>query len=275
MVGGRQAEVLHPPGDERRQQRREPVLEAERHPRIVLTTWSTGRPNAYLGMIQAPLRVEMKTRSATPLRDELGNDVDAAVADPDDHDPLAVQVERLGRIDVVVGVERRAVETPREVGERRVPVVAVADQQRIELVRRTIVGPDQPAAARRAARRARPPSRTRFARAARSGQRTRAGTGGSGCGAGSRDSARPSGSRAKLIAFLDVSMCSDRYADETAVGVAEVPVAADIVAGLKARVRHAPVAQRLAGDEAADTSPDYARAPPVSHPLALLAWPTA
>ena len=36
---------------------------------LVLTIVSTGRPRTYLGITQAPLRVEMKTRSATPLRE--------------------------------------------------------------------------------------------------------------------------------------------------------------------------------------------------------------
>ncbi len=53
-------------------------------------------------------------------------------------------------------------------------------------------------------------------------------------------------------------MCSERYAEELAVGVTEVPVAADVVAGLEARVGDPPVAQRLAGQQPAGPGSDHA-----------------
>ena len=36
---------------------------------LIFTSVSIGRPKKYLGITQAPLRVEMKTFSATPLRE--------------------------------------------------------------------------------------------------------------------------------------------------------------------------------------------------------------
>ena len=138
-------------------------------------------------------------------------------------------------------------------------MVAIADQQRVELVLGAVFGPDQPAAAV-APPRLRDdgleldPIAEREAvcvlaqelvdlcvvrevgialvhREVREADRLLGGV----------DVQRPVGGRAS-------------------VGIAEVPVAADLVAGLEARVRDTPIAQRLAAHEAADAGPNHARA---------------
>jgi hypothetical protein len=68
------------------------------------------------------------------LAGELRGYVNRAVADPADQDPFPRQVQGRLRIDVVVGVDRLAVEGPGEFREARIPVVPVADDQEVELL---------------------------------------------------------------------------------------------------------------------------------------------
>ena len=145
VVGGRQPEVLHPSRHDPRQQPGEPVLEAERQPRHRLDDLIDRAAERVLGNHPGTAAGRDEDSLGDPLSRKLRHDVDAAVADPDHDHALTPQVERLGRIDVVMRVQGRPVEVTGELGQRRIPVVAVADQQRLELVRLAVVGVDQPA----------------------------------------------------------------------------------------------------------------------------------
>jgi hypothetical protein len=82
------------------------------------------------------------------LAAQLGDDVDRAVADPDDQHPLAVEVERRARVDVVVRVDRRAVEVAGELGDRGSQWWPLQTSRRVEGLRRAVLERDQPAAGR-------------------------------------------------------------------------------------------------------------------------------
>ena len=77
---------------------------------IVRTTWSTGRPKTYFGSTHAPLRVERRTRSATPLRDSSETMSTPLLPIPTTTTRLPTKVERIGGVDVVVRVQGLAVE---------------------------------------------------------------------------------------------------------------------------------------------------------------------
>ena len=81
----------------------------------------SGARSMYLGITQAPLRVEMNTRSATPLRDSSETMSTPLLPIPTTTHPLAAEVERVGRIDVVVRMDRVAVELTRELRKRAGP----------------------------------------------------------------------------------------------------------------------------------------------------------
>ena len=69
MVGFGQPEVLHPSGQEPGSTRARRRCRPSGRRGLVLMTVSMGRPRTYFGITQAPLRVEINTRSATPLRE--------------------------------------------------------------------------------------------------------------------------------------------------------------------------------------------------------------
>jgi hypothetical protein len=71
---------------------------------------------------------------------ELARHIGGAVADADDQDPFALQVERLGRVDVVVRVDRVAGELTGEVRVARIPVVPVGHHQSVEAPQPTVLG---------------------------------------------------------------------------------------------------------------------------------------
>jgi hypothetical protein len=66
-----------------------------------------------------------------PTIAELARDVDRAVADADDQNTLAFQVEGLERIDVRVRVNRLSVKPPRELWQLWVPVMPGGDDQMV------------------------------------------------------------------------------------------------------------------------------------------------
>ena len=185
VVGVGETEVLHPPGGEAGQRPRHQPLELQGQPRVDLDQRVERAAEEVLRHHPGAAAGGDEHLLGDALARELRGDVDGAVPDADDQHPLAVEVERVARADVVVGVERLAVEAAGEVGEARVPVVAVADDQEVELLGRAVAERDPPAAAVLAARRARPGSRSGFGRAARTRRRSGAGSPGSGSGAGS------------------------------------------------------------------------------------------
>ena len=198
----------------------------------------------------------MKTFSRDALARELGGDVHGAVADPDHQHALAVHVERVGGAEVVVGVDRLAVEAAREVRVARVPVVAVADDQEVELLRGAVLERDPPAALGLALG-----ALDRGLEADPVAQRERVGVAPQVLldlgvvGVVRVVLAHRHVAEADAVAGgVDVQRLVGRGAP---VGVAEVPVAADVVAGLEARVGQAAVAQRLAGREPADAGSDH------------------
>jgi hypothetical protein len=58
VVGGGEAEVLHAPGEDAREDPAGAALQAERSRGFVLTTWSAGLPKMYFGTTYAPERVD-------------------------------------------------------------------------------------------------------------------------------------------------------------------------------------------------------------------------
>ena len=132
VVGRRQPEVLHAPGEDPRQRAGEPPLDARRQPRVGLDDLVGGLAEDVLRHDPRAGAGRQEDRVGDGLAAELGDDVDGGVADPDDEHALAVEVERSARVDVVVRVDRRTVEGAGEVGVARVPVMAVADEQRVE-----------------------------------------------------------------------------------------------------------------------------------------------
>ncbi len=201
------------------------------------------------------------------LAGELRGDVDAAVADPDDEHALADEVGRLGRGEVVVGVDALAVECARELCEARVPVVPVADDKEVELLALAAVDVDPPPAIgeplgaldRRLEPDAVPqPERLRVAVDVGEDLLVMGVV---------RVFVRPHrhvAERDAVAPRVDVKRAVGRRAP---IRVAEVPVAPDVVRGLEAGVGDAAVGQRLAGAKAADPGPDHAGFRFVGHSL--------
>ena len=156
-----------------------------------------------------------------------------------------------------MGVERLAVEAAREVGIARVPVVSVPDDQEVELLGRAVAEADAPAPAALALG-----VLDRGLEADAVAERE-------GVGVIVEVGANPLvvrvvrvlvthrhvAERDAVAIGVDVKRAVRRGA---AVGIAEVPVPADVVARLEARVGDAPVGESLAGREAADPGADHA-----------------
>ncbi len=218
----------------------------------------------YFGTTHAPERVERKTDVGDGLAAELGDDVHGAVADPDDEHALAVEVERGARVDVVVGVDLRPVEGAGEVGVAWVPVVPVADEQRVEVLAATVLERDLPAAAGSALGAlharveadllaqgegvgvvAQPLEDVRVVRVV-------------GVAIGHREV--PEGDRG--LGDVDVQRPVRRGGP---VGVFEVPVPAHLIRGLEAGVGNPEVRERLARGEPADAGSDHADRRKLAH----------
>ena len=166
------------------------------------------------------------------LARELGDDVDRAVADPDDEHALAAE-DRAGRSGRCSGGSGSSVRrsVPGKLRAGRVPVVAVADEQRVEALRRRC--PDRRRRSRVGVLHRR--CRSGSARAARTRRRTRAASVDLGVvrEVGIALVHREVAERDRALGGVDVQRAVGRRA---AVRVPEVPVAADLVGGLEAGV---------------------------------------
>ena len=78
------------------------------------------------------------------LARQLGDDVDRAVADPHDEHALSMEIQGGTRVDILVGVDLGPVEGSGEVGVARVPMVAITDEQRIEVLLAAVAERDAP-----------------------------------------------------------------------------------------------------------------------------------
>ena len=193
------------------------------------------------------------------LGGQLDGDVGRTVADADDQDAFAGQVQRVLRIDVVVGVDGLAGELAWEVGVSGVPVVAVADDEQIELAGRALLVGDVPPPVG-------PPRGVLHAvveldvlqQAERVGVRVEIGLDVAVVREGRkvlRD--RKVLERQPFLRGVDVQRA---VRAGQAVGVAERPVAADAVGQLERGVRHPVVLEHLAGGKPADAGADDRRA---------------
>ncbi len=264
VVGRRQPEVLHAPGEDPRQHPREPPLQADRQPRVDLD-------DLIGGFAEDVLRHDPRAgagREEDGVRDglapELGDDVDGGVADPDDEHALAIEVEWGARVDVVVRVDRGPVERAGEVGVAGVPVVPVADEQRVEALGRAVCERDLPAAAGPAlgagnARVEADPlaQGERVGVVAQPLEDVRV-VGVVGVARGHREVRE--GDRG--LGDVDVQRAVCRGGP---VRVFEVPVAADLVGDLEARVGDAAIGERLARGQPADAGSDHADRRKLTH----------
>ena len=167
VVGRDQPVVLHPArGDEGEGAGEEP-LQLQRDVRVRVDQLPDRLAEQVLGHDPGAAAGREEDVLGDALARELGDDVDGAVADPDDEDALADHVEGLGGREVVVRVDRLARELAGELGDAGVPVVAVPDDEELELVGLAVLGGDRPAAVRRCARPSRPGSRSGCGRAGR------------------------------------------------------------------------------------------------------------
>ena len=223
---------------------------------------SAGRPKEYFGTIQALDRVESVTWFCSDLAGQLDGDVGSTVAEADHQDALALQVQRVGRVDVVVGVQGLAGELARELGRPRVPVVAVRDHEQVEVPGLAALGGQLPATVgqvlgvHHAVLELDPVQQAEGV-----GVRVEVGLDLGvvrevGVVVGHREvlEGQP------VLAGVDVQRA---VGAAVPVGVAERPVAADPVGRLEAGVGHAVVAEHLPGGEPADAGTDHRRRRPL------------
>ena len=101
---------------------------------------SAGSPYMYFGTIQALDRVESVTSFCSALHDSSTAMSAALLPMPTTRIRLPVRSSGVRRVDVVVRVDRLAGELARELGDPRVPVVAVGDHEQVEVPGRAGLG---------------------------------------------------------------------------------------------------------------------------------------